>query len=89
MGELNAIALQEMLINPQLCGLVGRQHGSARREQLDHTVSGAGLRRLSSVEWRRQGWAECGDGVDWFRRSQLKAGHFYVPRSIDRLLSLT
>ena len=89
MGELNAIALQEMLINPQLCGLVGRQHGSARREQLDHTVSSAGARRLSGVEWRRQEWAERGDVMDWFRRSQLEAGHFYAPRSIDRPLSLT
>ena len=39
-----------MLINLELCGPVGRQHGSARREQLDHTVSSAGPRRLSGVE---------------------------------------
>ena len=78
-----------MLINLELCGPVGRQHGSARCEQLDHTVSSAGPRRLSGVELRRQEWAERGDVMDWFRRSRLEAGHFYAPRSIDRLLSLT
>ena len=47
-----------MLINLELCGPVGQQHGSARREQLDHTVSSAGPRRLSGVELRRQERAE-------------------------------
>jgi hypothetical protein len=50
MDELTAIALQETLINLELCDPVGRQHGSARREHLDHTVSSAGLWRLSGVE---------------------------------------